>query len=68
ERLGKYSRTESKKHKAFVQKIYKKVYENGYIITKKETLPYCPTCEMFLPDRFVEGTCPYCGYEEAQGN
>jgi methionyl-tRNA synthetase len=30
--------------------------------------PYCPQCERFLPDRYVEGTCPYCGYPAARGD
>lgn len=68
EGLGKYSRTTSKSHEEFVQDFYQKIYENGYIFTKKEELPYCPNCGRFLPDRFVEGTCPKCGYEEALGN
>lgn len=68
ERLGRYSRTESEEHKEFVKTLYKKIYDNGYIITQKDKLPYCPNCNMFLPDRFVEGTCPHCGYEHAQGN
>lgn len=68
QRLGKYSKTESEDHKKFVQDIYKQIYENNYLLTREEELPYCSDCEMFLPDRFVEGECPHCGYEEAQGN
>jgi len=63
-----YSRTESPVHKKFVQEFWAKIYENGYIFTQEDVLPYCPNCKMFLPDRFVEGTCPYCGYEHARGD
>ncbi len=63
-----YTWTESKTHKEFVQEIYKKIYENGFIITKKEKKPYCENCKKFLADRFIKGTCPHCGFKEALGN
>nr|WP_281174093.1 methionine--tRNA ligase [Methanolacinia paynteri] len=40
---------------------------NGYIYEKTVSQCYCPHCEMFLPDRYVEGTCPHCG-EKARGD
>lgn len=63
-----YTRTESPIHKGFVQEFYMKVYRNGYIFQEEVELPYCLKCERFLPDRFIEGVCPYCGYEEARGD
>ncbi|GAB6147465.1 methionine--tRNA ligase [Stetteria hydrogenophila] len=45
-----------------------KLYERGYIFEGEEELPYCPNDKIFLPDRFVVGTCPYCGFEEARGD
>lgn len=63
-----YTRTESQVHKDFVQKTFLKIYENGYIFTEETSLPYCPKCKRFLPDRFVEGKCPHCGYERARGD
>jgi len=63
-----YTRTESPVHKKFVQEAFLKIYENGYIFTEETELTYCPKCKRFLPDRFVEGTCPHCGYEEARGD
>jgi methionyl-tRNA synthetase len=44
-----------------VQDFYRKVYQNGYTFTQEIEMPYCPNDKRFLPDRFVEGTCPYCG-------
>jgi methionyl-tRNA synthetase len=35
--------------------------ENGYVYPKEIELAYCPKCQRFLPDRYVEGECPYCG-------
>ena len=63
-----YTRTENPIHIEFVRKFYKKVEKNGYVFTKIQLMPYCPNCKRFLPDRFVEGTCPYCGYEHARGD
>jgi methionyl-tRNA synthetase len=63
-----YTRTESPVHKEFVQKTFLKIYENGYIFPEETELPYCPKDERYLPDRFIEGTCPYCGYKNARGD
>ena len=67
-RLDNYTRTESPVHIRYTQELYRKVYENGYIYTQNVNLPYCETDKRFLPDRFVEGTCPHCGYEQARGD
>jgi len=63
-----YTRTENPLHREFVQETFMKIYKNGYIFTEEAELPYCPRCVRFLPDRFVEGKCPYCGYENARGD
>ena len=63
-----YTRTENPVHKKFIQETFMKIYENGYIFTKETEMPYCPKCKRFLPDRFVIGICPYCGYENARGD
>jgi len=63
-----YTRTESPVHKENVQRILLKIYKNGYVFTEETELPYCPKCDRFLPDRFVEGRCPHCGYEGARGD
>ena len=66
--LDSYIRTEHPTHKEFVRRFYERVYANGYVFERDEELPYCERCGRFLPDRFVEGTCPYCGYEKARGD
>jgi len=63
-----YTWTESPIHKDFVQKTFKELYDNKYIITKVEKKPYCNNCKKFLADRFISGTCPYCDFENALGN
>lgn len=56
-----YTRTDNSVHIEYVQDFYRSVYENGYIFTQEVEMLRCPKCERFLPDRFVEGTCPHCG-------
>lgn len=63
-----YTRTESPVHKEFVQDHLLKIYKNGYIFVQETKLLYCQKCSRFLPDRFVEGKCPYCGYTPARGD
>ncbi|MEM2631246.1 MAG: methionine--tRNA ligase [Candidatus Bathyarchaeia archaeon] len=63
-----YTRTESPVHKEFVQQHLMKIYNNGYIFTKDTEMLYCENCKRFLPDRFVEGKCPYCGHVPARGD
>jgi methionyl-tRNA synthetase len=67
-RLDNYTRTESPTHIRFTQDLYRKLYSNGYVYTQNVNLPYCEKDQRFLPDRFVEGTCPHCGYEQARGD
>lgn len=63
-----YTRTESDTHKRFIQEFYLQVYKNGYIFEQEDIQLYCPHCQRFLPDRFVIGVCPYCGYDRARGD
>jgi methionyl-tRNA synthetase len=63
-----YTRTENPVHIRFTQELFRKVYENGYVYTEAVNLPYCENDKRFLPDRFVEGKCPHCLFEEARGD
>ncbi len=63
-----YTRTENPIHKKFVQEFYMDLYKKGYIFDQEIEMPYCPKCERFLPDRFIRGKCPYCGFEDAKGD
>jgi methionyl-tRNA synthetase len=66
--LDNYTRTESPTHVKFVQDFYLKLYKRGYVFSQKVIQLYCNNDERFLPDRFVEGICPYCKYESARGD
>jgi len=63
-----FSRTTSPFHHQVVQKIFLKLYQKGYIYKDWQTLPYCSHCQRFLPDRYIEGKCPHCGFFPARGD
>lgn len=67
-RFDNYTRTESPVHKKFVRQFYKKVEKNGYVYNQTLILPYCEQDKRFLPDRFVEGECPFCHSQNARGD
>jgi methionyl-tRNA synthetase len=66
--FNNYTRTENPVHEKFVQEHLMKIYNNGYIFTQETEMLYCENCKRFLPDRYVEGECPYCGYKQARGD
>jgi len=72
ERLGmsfdNYSRTTLPAHIPLSQEFFLNLYNKGFITKKTTKQLYCPKCAMFLPDRYVEGTCPHCGSEGARGD
>ena len=63
-----FSNTLTKTHTKLVQDFFLTLYKKGYIYLRKQKLPYCPHCKRFLPDRYIVGTCPYCGYPKANGD
>ncbi|RNC85434.1 MAG: methionine--tRNA ligase [Balneola sp.] len=63
-----YGRTSSKVHHQTSQEIFSHLHEKGFFKKKTEQQLYDPKSDMFLPDRYVKGTCPNCGFEEAYGD
>jgi methionyl-tRNA synthetase len=63
-----FSRTSTELHARNTQLFYKKLKAGGYITQAESKQMYSPTEGRFLPDRYVEGTCPVCGYKEARGD
>jgi len=63
-----YTETGTENHYRQTQDFFLKLYEKGYIFKDSMLSPYCPTDRRFLPDRYVEGTCPHCGYPSARGD
>lgn len=63
-----YYRTHSPENQQFSTEIYKKLRDQGYITTRTISQLYDPENNMFLPDRFVKGTCPRCGAKDQYGD
>jgi methionyl-tRNA synthetase len=63
-----YTETGTENHYRITQDFFLTLYNNGYIFKDTMQSPYCPTDRRFLPDRYVEGTCPHCGYTNARGD
>ncbi|MEX2601654.1 MAG: methionine--tRNA ligase [Balneolaceae bacterium] len=63
-----YGRTSSKVHHETSKEFFKNLNEKGAFVKKSEKQLYDADSGMFLPDRYVKGTCPVCGYEEAFGD
>ncbi|HUI38849.1 MAG TPA: methionine--tRNA ligase, partial [Thermoplasmata archaeon] len=72
ERLGFgfdcYTDTHTFLHERTVQEIFLQLLEQGFVDRRTEENAYCPTHARFLPDRYVVGICPHCGFEEARGD
>lgn len=63
-----YSRTSNEIHHKTSQDFFLNLYDKGILLQKTEKQLYSEKDKRFLADRFVEGTCPICGYEEARGD
>jgi len=63
-----FGRTSTPEQTRIVQEIFAKVDAAGYINEHENEQLYCPACERFLADRFIEGTCPHCGSTGARGD
>jgi methionyl-tRNA synthetase len=63
-----FSRTSKPVHHETVKEFFKEIYKNGFIEKNKMKVFYSPKEKMFLPDRYVVGECPKCGYTEANGD
>ena len=63
-----YSRTSNPSHHKIVQDFFKAINENGYVSKGNTKMYFCDNDNMFLPDRFVVGTCPKCNYDSANAD
>jgi methionyl-tRNA synthetase len=63
-----YTRTTTRNHHAVVQELFRGVYENGYFVEQTTYGAISPSTGRTLPDRYIEGTCPICGYDSARGD
>ncbi len=63
-----YHSTHSDENRTFASDIYLKLRDAGHISTRTISQSYDPIAEMFLPDRFIKGTCPKCGSPDQYGD
>ncbi len=63
-----FTHTDTANHQRVAQDIFTRLLENDYLYAERQQQFYSETLERFLPDRYVEGLCPHCGYEEARGD
>ena len=63
-----FTSTGTANHATVSQDIFLTLLNKGYIYKSTVSQPYCPKCHRFLPDRYIEGTCPYCHFSGARGD
>lgn len=63
-----FTHTDTENHHQIAKDIFLKLLANKYLYKDSQKLLYSETQKRFLPDRFVEGTCPICGYTSARGD
>jgi methionyl-tRNA synthetase len=72
ERLGiqweLFTSTMTENHYAVTQDMFARLVDNGYFEKRTSQQHYDPELERFLPDRYVRGTCPHCGFGDARGD
>ncbi len=66
--FDKFGRTSNQECTEITQELFKDLDNNGLITEHTNNQLFCTHCNMFLADRFVHGTCPKCGYEDARGD
>lgn len=63
-----FTTTGTANHSSTVHDIFLSLLKKDYLYKQITPQAYCPKCERFMPDRYVEGTCPFCRYTEARGD
>jgi methionyl-tRNA synthetase len=63
-----FTRTTTQNHARVTTDMFRTLYEHGCLIEKTTLGAFSPSTGNTLPDRYIEGTCPICGYTEARGD
>jgi len=63
-----FTNTSTANHAEVASDIFLTLLDRGYIYKAIVSQPFCPHCRRFLPDRYIEGTCPYCDSPGARGD
>jgi methionyl-tRNA synthetase len=63
-----FTRTTTKNHHRVVRDLFRTLYDKGFIVEQTMQVAFSAATGNTLPDRYIEGTCPYCGFESARGD
>ncbi len=63
-----FTRTTTANHYQVTQDLFLKLYEKGYLVKEKQMGAIDPASGRTLPDRYIEGKCPICGFPDARGD
>jgi methionyl-tRNA synthetase len=63
-----FTRTTTANHYRVTQDVFLKLYEKGYLVPRKQMGAFDPVSGRTLPDRYIEGKCPICGFPDARGD
>lgn len=63
-----FTHTDTENHWAVTTDLFLRLLERGYIYKEAMRALYCPHCQRFLADRYVEGECPFCHFKDARGD
>lgn len=63
-----FTTTGTANHARVVHDIFNTLLRKGHIYRDSMPQPFCPRCQRYLPDRYVNGTCPFCDFTEARGD
>ena len=63
-----FTRTTTANHYRVTQDLFLKLHENGYLVKKTQMGAFDPVSGRTLPDRYIEGKCPICGFPDARGD
>ncbi|KAF8941528.1 putative methionine--tRNA ligase, cytoplasmic protein rar1 [Dissophora ornata] len=66
--FDKFGRTTTEEQTQISQDIFMKLHERNLLVEDTMLQLYCSQCDRYLADRFVEGTCPKCNYDDARGD
>jgi len=63
-----FTRTTTATHYSVVQDIFRTLYDKGYLVERETLGAFSASTGRTLPDRYIEGTCPICGFPHARGD
>ena len=63
-----FTRTTTRTHYRVTQDLFRTLYEKGYVIERETLGAFSASTSHTLPDRYIEGTCPICGFTDARGD